>query len=160
MARCCWHAYDACTMAWSLPLRSVLVPYNFTRASDEALRVARTMVAEDAHVQALYVTGLPAAGDPASIWGQLDTAGVVDRATASLKEAMERNGIAAGYKAILGTGGPGDEIAEWATRQNVDLIVMPSHGRSGLSRVLLGSVTERVMRLAKAPVLVIRVNAD
>jgi hypothetical protein len=48
------------------------------------------------------------------------------------------------------------EIVALAKAENVDLIVMSSHGRSGLSRILLGSTAEAVMRLAPCPVLVVK----
>ena len=53
-------------------------------------------------------------------------------------------------------GDPGATIAEFAKEKKADLIVMPSHGRTGLDRMLLGSVAERVLRLAKCPVLILR----
>ena len=53
-------------------------------------------------------------------------------------------------------GDPGHEITDFAERVRADLIVMPSHGRTGLSRLLIGSVAERVIRLAHCPVLVLR----
>jgi universal stress protein A len=53
-------------------------------------------------------------------------------------------------------GDPVGEICQAVTREQVDLIVMGSHGRTGLSHVFLGSVAERVMRHAPCPVLVMR----
>ncbi|MCA9213026.1 MAG: universal stress protein [Planctomycetales bacterium] len=53
-------------------------------------------------------------------------------------------------------GSPGHEITDYAKEIAADLIVMPSHGRSGLSRVLIGSVAERVIRHAECPVLILR----
>jgi nucleotide-binding universal stress UspA family protein len=47
-------------------------------------------------------------------------------------------------------------ILETAAQQGVDLIVMGSHGRSGLERMVLGSVTQRVLSHTKLPVLVVR----
>ena len=52
------------------------------------------------------------------------------------------------------------EICEAAQEENADLIVMGSHGRSGLSHVLLGSVAEKVVRHAACPVLVVREPGD
>lgn len=53
-------------------------------------------------------------------------------------------------------GDPGHQIAEFAKESNAELIVMPSHGRTGLSHLLIGSVAERVARLAHCPVLILR----
>jgi nucleotide-binding universal stress UspA family protein len=53
-------------------------------------------------------------------------------------------------------GEAGHEIAEYARKIGAGLIIMQSHGRSGLSRVLLGSLAERVVRFAPCPVLVLR----
>jgi nucleotide-binding universal stress UspA family protein len=52
-------------------------------------------------------------------------------------------------------GDPADEILRYAQRQAIDLIVLGTHGRSGFSRVLLGSVAERVVRGAAVPVLTV-----
>jgi nucleotide-binding universal stress UspA family protein len=54
------------------------------------------------------------------------------------------------------TGRPGTEIVDFAVDNNIDLIVMASHGRSGISRLLLGSIAEEVMRKAPCPVLVVK----
>ena len=52
-------------------------------------------------------------------------------------------------------GDPAEEILRYATEQPIDLIVVGTHGRTGVSRLLLGSVAERVMRGARCPVLVV-----
>ncbi|WP_227376341.1 universal stress protein [Haladaptatus halobius] len=57
-------------------------------------------------------------------------------------------------------GGPAPTIVEYADRYGYDLIVMPTHGRKGLSRYLLGSVTEKVVRLSDVPVLTARMQPD
>jgi nucleotide-binding universal stress UspA family protein len=53
---------------------------------------------------------------------------------------------------------PHERIIEYATANEIDLVVMGTHGRTGLDRVLLGSVTEKVVRQSPVPVLVIRVG--
>lgn len=65
---------------------------------------------------------------------------------------------AAGLRArsIVGTGAPHKEIIATAALEHADLIVMGTLGRSGLDRALLGSVAERVIRLAPCPVLAVR----
>lgn len=54
-------------------------------------------------------------------------------------------------------GSPSTEIIEYADEHAVDIVVMGTHGRSGVDRLLLGSVAERVVRTATTPVLTIRV---
>jgi len=56
---------------------------------------------------------------------------------------------------IVELGDPYRLIVEWVKKHAVDLIVMSTHGRSGLPRMMLGSVTERVLRNAHCPVLAI-----
>lgn len=53
-------------------------------------------------------------------------------------------------------GNPAEQIIEYAEEQGIDLITMGTHGRSGFNRVILGSVAERVIRTAEAPVLTVR----
>lgn len=55
-------------------------------------------------------------------------------------------------------GGPSREIVAYAERTGADLIVMGTHGRGGLNRLLLGSVAERVVRSSPIPVLTVRVG--
>jgi nucleotide-binding universal stress UspA family protein len=55
-------------------------------------------------------------------------------------------------------GSPAREIVGYATETGVDLIVMGTHGRSGVDRLLLGSVAERVVRRSPVPVLTVRVT--
>jgi len=57
-------------------------------------------------------------------------------------------------------GNPAPTIVEYADRYGYDLIVMPTHGREGISRYLLGSVTEKVVRLSSVPVLTARMHPE
>jgi nucleotide-binding universal stress UspA family protein len=57
-------------------------------------------------------------------------------------------------------GNPAPTVAEYAERHGHDLVVMPTHGREGVSRYLLGSVTEKVVRLSSVPVLTVRMEPD
>jgi nucleotide-binding universal stress UspA family protein len=61
---------------------------------------------------------------------------------------------------VLVHGSPYQEIVETAKARQVDLIIMGTHGRTGLRHVLLGSVAEKVVQLASCPVLVTRQPAD
>jgi len=141
-------------MVWQIPAKSVLVPFDFTEPSKVALEAARTMVSRDEDLHALYVAPAPGANSPTAIWGEYDDAGVRRRAKKALDEALaEAFGEVQRHVVI---GDAGDEIVGFAADVGFDLIVMPSHGRRGFQRWLLGSVTERVVRLAPCPVLVLR----
>ena len=87
-----------------------------------------------------------------------------ERAIAGIKESF--NKIAEEFKAdgistsqVIVKGYAANEILEYADKNNVDLIIMSSHGSSGIIRWALGSVTERVTRHATAPVLVVAPKA-
>jgi universal stress protein A len=67
---------------------------------------------------------------------------------------LRQRGIKASWRAQVGV--PFEEIVRVATEERADMIVMGTHGRSGLNRALLGSVAERVIRLAPCPVLTVR----
>jgi len=60
------------------------------------------------------------------------------------------------YEHRLMIGSPATAIVEMAEREKVELIVMPTHGRTGLMRLLMGSVAEEVVRKAKCPVLTVK----
>jgi nucleotide-binding universal stress UspA family protein len=64
------------------------------------------------------------------------------------------------YDSDVVQGNPAPTIVEYAERYGHDVIVMPTHGRDGVSRYLLGSVTEKVVRLASVPVLTARMRPD
>ncbi|MDZ7687470.1 MAG: universal stress protein [Halobacteriales archaeon] len=71
-----------------------------------------------------------------------------------LVDEAEESGVEASYDYIDGK--PSQRIVEYAEEENVDHIVVGSHGRSGVARVLLGSVAEKVARRSPVPVTVVR----
>ena len=68
--------------------------------------------------------------------------------------------LGAEHDADVVQGNPAPTIVEYAERYGHDVIVMPTHGREGVSRYLLGSVTEKVVRLSSVPVLTVRMQPD
>jgi nucleotide-binding universal stress UspA family protein len=76
-----------------------------------------------------------------------------DAADTFVERAAEAGVDATGTVTV---GLPADEIRDYAEREGVDLVVMGTHGRTGLERVVFGSVTERVARTVEVPVLTIR----
>ncbi len=77
-----------------------------------------------------------------------------DNVLKELKEQVESAGVRA--KLLKKEGIPADEIIETAKKEDVDLIVIGTLGRSALEKLLLGSVAEKVIRHAPCPVLVVR----
>jgi len=67
---------------------------------------------------------------------------------------MEKDGIET--QTVVLVGNPPNEILEYITDKEIDLVIMGTHGRSGPSRWVLGSATERVAKHSKAPVLIVR----
>jgi nucleotide-binding universal stress UspA family protein len=67
---------------------------------------------------------------------------------------LRQRGMKASWRVQVGV--PVEEIVKIAEEERLDMIVMGTHGRSGLNRALLGSVAERVIRLAPCPVLTVR----
>jgi nucleotide-binding universal stress UspA family protein len=79
---------------------------------------------------------------------------IVDEAEKTLQT------LGAEYDSDVVQGRPAQTIVEYADQYDHDLIIMPTHGREGVSRYLLGSVTEQVVRLASVPVLTARMQPD
>ncbi len=71
-----------------------------------------------------------------------------------VREGLRSIGIAASVATLPGA--PARAITDWAGREPDALVVMSTHGRGGINRLVLGSVTDRVVRHANTPVLVVR----
>jgi nucleotide-binding universal stress UspA family protein len=134
--------------------KSVLVPIDFSDASLEALKEALSLVDSPSHVHAIHVLS-DLKSEAAFIREALGMDEREERAGALLSTTLADAGAEA-VEPIIRAGSAGEEISKVARELGCDLIVMPTHGREGVSRLLLGSVAERVLRLAHCPVLVIR----
>jgi nucleotide-binding universal stress UspA family protein len=77
-----------------------------------------------------------------------------DKNAKSVKDAAQNAGVA--VQAFVMSGKPSDAIIETAKEKSADLIVLGSHGRTGLEKLLMGSVAERVIVLASSAVLVVK----
>jgi nucleotide-binding universal stress UspA family protein len=145
-----------------MKVRRVLHPSDFSRASAaafaRALELAKASRAELvlAHVMSLPV---PMAGDgyiPPKVWEEMETSSrayaqkQIDALVAKARKAGVR------VKTLLLTGVPHERIVQAARSQRADLVVMGTHGRTGLRRFFLGSVAERVVASAGCPVMTVR----
>jgi nucleotide-binding universal stress UspA family protein len=139
----------------------VLVPTDGSagmgRVSDQAGALAE---AHGAVVHGLYVadttswTGLPLESSFEGIGETLrdDGTAALERLAAALETVPVRTAIR--------EGSPAREIVDFAVERGCDVVVMGTHGRSGVDRLLLGSVAERVVRSSPVPVLTVRVTDD
>lgn len=136
--------------------KTVLVPYDFSEPSAAAIDEALGMVGDTGRVFVLHVI-VPLTNISLEPGVIVDLASDESRRTAAIELLKERlNDPANKMSTEVRIGDPGSEIVRFAAEINADMIIMPSHGRTGLTRLLLGSVAERVLRLAECPVLVLR----
>jgi nucleotide-binding universal stress UspA family protein len=141
-------------MAWFREKR-VLVPFDFSAESTSAVQMALTLAETPEDVFVLHVLPEMTATEPGVVWGTIDDEHRCQHAHAELRKRLESLN-ATGIHAEVAIGNPGHVIAEQAEKTAAGLIIIPSHGRTGMKRLLLGSVAERVVRLAKCPVLVLK----
>ncbi|WP_066415074.1 universal stress protein [Halorubrum aethiopicum] len=139
----------------------ILVPTDGSPASDAAIEHAIDLADRyGARLHALYVVDGSAystleAGSEVVI-DALQSEG--EEATARVADAAADAGVEATTTVASGTAYR--SIREYVDEHGIDMIVMGTHGRKGLDRYLLGSVTERVVRTADVPVLTVRQSDD
>jgi nucleotide-binding universal stress UspA family protein len=146
-----------------IALKNILVATDFGEAADKALKYGRELATRfDAtlhvlHVATnLYVNAVGGEGY-AVIAGQLQEeleASALKRLDELLIDS-DRSGPSI-RRAILTSSSPASAIIDYARDNTMDLIVMGTHGRGALAHLVMGSVAERVVRLASCPVLTVR----
>jgi nucleotide-binding universal stress UspA family protein len=139
---------------------NILLPFDGSDGAAEVLHHAAEIVHwTDATIRVLYVADT-----------NRDSVTVVRGRTV---DALEQQGqdiveeagktletLSASYRTDVVQGNPASTIVEYAEEYEQDLIVMPTHGREGISRYLTGSVSEKVVRLSSVPVLSVRMQPD
>ena len=140
--------------------KNILVPTDLSEGAEQALdyacELARTLGAQ---IHLLNVIGIPALGVPEL--GVALTASMIDGLVVGNQDALDR--LARSRSTQIGqvmvrTGDARDVINQTAKEIGADLIVMGTHGRRGISRALLGSVAENVVRTAPCAVLTVRLR--
>ena len=142
-------------------IESILIP---TDGSDGALAGARRGIALASRIDAdVHVLSIVESRLQASDLDEFDLPSFEENAEEAVEEIAR---LATDYDeeidvtTTVKTGTPFQAIREYASRREIDVIVMGTKGRTGLDRVLLGSVTENVLRTARIPVLAVPPNAD
>jgi nucleotide-binding universal stress UspA family protein len=137
----------------------ILCPTDFSEPSMEAARAAvRLIRASGGELTLLHAYQYPTA---MYMRGAYPTPGLtrdidaaVDQQLADLRTSLDAPGVKVSIEKALGA--PWDEIVRRAKAGGFDLIVLATHGRTGLARALIGSVAEKVVRHAPCDVLVVR----
>ena len=133
----------------------ILVPFDFSERCVEAVKMALELASDSRDVHVLHVLQDLSAADPYVIWNVNADNERRDRARKSMEEKLAEMDIG-DARLDVGVGVPAWTIVSLAEEIDVGMIIIPSHGRKGVSRILLGSVAEAVVRRAHCPVLVLK----
>ena len=141
-------------------VRRIVVPTDFSEGASEAWRLAQRVaqrVGSEIILVHVFVEP-PPYGDPPSMVAAWHVLVEAEQWVAEELErwADEARKLEITVRTVVRTGSPSAEIVKLASEEQADLVSMGTHGRSGVSRVLLGSVADRVIRTAPCPVLTVR----
>ena len=146
-----------------LPIRRILWPTDFSAPSYGALEAAEELAQNfSAELVVLHVIPpipiIPTGGNLESVFSASYPLETESQAREALRKVMESN-ISGKTKteALVVHGSVGGEIVNVAEKENIDVIVMATHGSTGWQRFVFGSVAEKVIRMAPCPVLSIQV---
>ena len=141
-------------------IKRILVSTDLSECSLAAVRAAKDF-AEDYDAKIVLCYALEAPAEVTLIGGSirpmLDIDEETEKAAKALRDLAKKEGIDDAHLAgvAIKLHQPGVEIPECAVEQNCDMIVVATHGHTGFRHFILGSVTERIIRHSKIPVLVI-----
>jgi universal stress protein A len=151
---------DRAAKSASFRAERILVPIDFSDPSRAALRYASSLSQQFGAKLILFYAVEPVATHDFDYHPlMVDSSEIMTKAERQLNHICEREGVDEGSVAevVVRKGVAHAEIAAAAKELKADLIVIATHGRTGLKHVLLGSTAERVVRHAHCPVLVVRV---
>ena len=144
-------------------LARILCPTDYSATSDNAVRYAVEFARKvGAHVRFLHILSSGAAAEKVVVASELSEVQVEDDDTlpenfSRVLMAEKKKGLNADFRVLKGEAPK--VIAEQANSWGADLIIMGSHGRTGLHRLMMGSVAEEVFRCSDIPVLLVKEQA-
>jgi nucleotide-binding universal stress UspA family protein len=141
-------------MPW-LPKKLVVVPYDFSDDARSAIDTALQLVSTPAEVRVVYAMQDLSPLEMGEMWTSVDDQVRRDHALKAMREKLTDPHLAQVMLDVV-FGDPGHAVTHYASDLKADLIVLSSHGRTGSSRLIIGSVAERIVRNAHCPVLVLR----
>lgn len=142
-------------------IKRILVPIDFSDYSKNSLKYAVNFVKSfNADLYLIYVVE-PVIYPPDFSMGQIAIPSIdaeIDRRAFEELNSLAKTEIPSNVKCkcIIKTGKPFLEIIETATEENIDLIIIATHGHTGMEHILFGSTAEKVVRKAPCPVLTLR----
>ncbi len=142
-------------MSWNIK-KAIVVPYDFSEHALVALRKAISLAETPSQIHVLHVLPFMIPTEPGVVWATIDDGERIQHALETMAEKLPVSEFG-NLQLDVRLGDPGQVVAELAEELEADLIAVGSHGRTGLSRLVLGSVAERVTRLAHCPVLVVKI---
>ncbi len=139
-------------------LEKLLLAYDGSEPSKKALEFTKELAKKlNAKVTVLYVIDIEKASELLGDMAVDTLEAMMEKARKIVGEAVEelkKAGVEA--EPLIEKGGPPEKIAEVAEKGNYDMIIMGSHGYRGLKRLFLGSVSEKVLKIAKVPVTIVK----
>ena len=145
----------------SNPFQRIVVPTDFSDSAERAWALAKRVSATlGSELVLAHILVEPVVYGDASL--ATDTTWqIFEQGRTWVEDELEKWASAARAEGItvrpvVRTGSANEEIVKLATDESAELIIIGTHGRSGLNRVLLGSVADRVIRFAPCPVLTVR----
>ncbi len=143
-------------MSWNIE-RPIVVPFDFSEHAMQAVRKATELVSDSHQIHCMHVLPFITPTEPGVVWGAIDDEERLKHALESMHLQLPESQFGR-LQVEVRFGDPGTVVSDRAQELNAELIVIGSHGRSGLARWMLGSVAERVVRLAHCPVLVVKLE--
>lgn len=141
-------------------IREILVPIDFSEHSTIVLRYALELAEQFGAAITLINVIEPPLVNPETIYYTANSDQIIQTAENMLVQLCRREKQKQPLmrQTVVRSGTPCEKIVETARIKKVDLIIIGTHGRTGLAHILLGSTAEKVIRHAPCPVLVVRLN--
>jgi nucleotide-binding universal stress UspA family protein len=146
-----------------LPIKKILVPTDFSEPFYEALKIAKKMAIHfSSEIIIMHVVpSLPPFAPPPKDEPGFNVMAYLKNLHASAEKSIreviaKKIGKKPEARALVAHGDVAEKIAGYAQKEDVDLIIIASHGTAGWKKKYLGSVTEKLVRIASIPTFVIR----